>query len=203
MVDPDRARREAAEILSQPPFRTGGPGLLQRILEGLVAPIAAVLRRLSGGLGGIISQLGPLPAVLLAVLFLAGFAFLASRLARRAGRAGRAAGERRSGEKPIDPRELERAALEAEAGGLLEDALRFRFRAGIARLEHAGWLPVRPLTNAAIAAMVVSPRFGALARSFEEVVFGGRSATGEDLDSARRDWPLIIQEGRLAEGGRA
>lgn len=200
MVDPDQARREALEILSRPPFRAARPGLLQRLLERLVEPIAAVVGRLSAGVSGAIEGVGPLPAALAAIVVLAGFAFLASRLARRPGRAGRSPEGLRGAQGPADPRQLERAALEAEADGRLEEALRLRFRAGIARLEQAGRLPARPLTNAAIARIVASERFAGLSRSFDEVVFGGRSATGEDLDSARHDWPALIQESRIQEG---
>jgi hypothetical protein len=109
-------------------------------------------------------------------------------------------GGRRAGfaaDAVTDPGELEALAEEAERRGQLAEALRLRFRAGLVRLDLMGALELRPgLTNRAAARTLRSSRFDGLAVDFDEVVYGGRPATADDVGEARSGWPLVLQEAR-------
>jgi hypothetical protein len=122
--------------------------------------------------------------------------FVATRLARRRSLYDRSgAGVWARGERPEDPQALERLAEEAERRGDLEVALRLRFRAGLLRLGRAHVLELRPsLTTVEVRRALRSRRFDALARSFDEVVYGRRSPRAQDVADARTEWPLVLEE---------
>jgi hypothetical protein len=124
--------------------------------------------------------------------------FAATRLARRSSLHDRSgAGVWARGERPEDPQALERLAEEAERRGDLEVALRLRFRAGLLRLGRAHVLVLRPsLTTVEVRRALRSRRFDALARSFDEVVYGRRSPGAQDVADARTEWPLVLEEAR-------
>jgi hypothetical protein len=123
------------------------------------------------------------------------------RLSARRGRQRFPGGRRGiAGEEGLDPDELERRAEEAERRGDLDAALRLRFRAGLARLDDAGVVRLRPgLTNAAVGRTLHSPRFDALAGHFDEVAYGGRAATDADVATARSTWPGVVEAARSSE----
>ena len=101
------------------------------------------------------------------------------------------------GEHPEDPRTLERLADEAERRGKLEEALRLRFRAGLLRLGRAQVLELRPsITTVEVRRALGSRRFDLLARSFDEVVYGRRAPRAQDVEDARTEWPLVLEEAR-------
>jgi hypothetical protein len=101
------------------------------------------------------------------------------------------------GEEGLDPDELERRAADAEGRGELDTALRLRFRAGLLRLADAGVLRLRPgLTNAAVSRTLRSRRFDELALDFDEVAYGGRPATPDDVAAARSGWPAVLEAAR-------
>jgi hypothetical protein len=92
-----------------------------------------------------------------------------------------------------DPRDLERAASEAEERGELELALRLRFRAGLIRLARADRLPLRDsLTSGQAADLLHLDDFDALAHDFDEVVYGKRPADRGDLVRAREEWARVL-----------
>ena len=96
-----------------------------------------------------------------------------------------------------DPGELEALADEAERQGRLAEALRLRFRAGLIRLDRKGALELRPgLTNRAVRRTLRSARFDDLAVDFDEVIYGGRTATADDVGQARAEWPRVLEEAR-------
>lgn len=96
-----------------------------------------------------------------------------------------------------DPDALERQADGAEREGDLELALRLRFRAGLARLDRAGVVADRPaLTPGGVARAVPSAQVRALATAFEEVVYGRRPATTDDVAAARDGWVRVLDEAR-------
>ncbi len=99
------------------------------------------------------------------------------------------------GDAPPDPAELDRRADRAEADGDLDGALRLRFHAGLLRLDRAGAVPHPDgLTSGAVARRLRSTEFDELASTFDQVVYGGRSAVTDDLDHARRGWARVLAE---------
>ena len=76
-------------------------------------------------------------------------------------------------------------------------ALRLRFRAGLLRLGRARVLPLRPSLRTREARRALrSSRFDRLARDFDEVVYGGRSPSAADVETARTEWPRVVAEAR-------
>ena len=198
VADPARVREAARDILSREPFTARHlprpfAGLLRRLEELVVDPVQRLLARLGNGLPDVGSPLW----LLLAGVVLVMAAVVASRLVR--GR-GRERPDRRAGAGPesgTDPAHLEALAEEAERRGRLDEALRLRFRAGLVRLDRMGALELRPgVTNRAVARVLRSARFDGLAVDFDEVVYGGRAATSEDVGEARAEWPAVLAGAR-------
>jgi hypothetical protein len=82
----------------------------------------------------------------------------------------------------------------------LDAALRLRFRAGLLRLDDAGAITLRPsLTADQVARVVAVPAMHDLAMTFDEVVYGGRSATATDVDASRRAWTLVLASAASGE----
>jgi hypothetical protein len=102
---------------------------------------------------------------------------------------------RSAAEESEDPDALERAADEAERDGDLARAVRLRFRAGLLRLGDRGAITYRPsVTTGEVRRTLGSARFDELAGTFEAVTYGGRPADRPDVDSARREWPRVLEE---------
>src|SRR5690606_27526810 len=102
-----------------------------------------------------------------------------------------------------DPDRLEAGAARAEAEGDPAGAVRLRYEAGLLRLVRAGRLDLRPDTTAAGAAEQVDhPTMDHLTADFEEVVYGGRSATPDDVERSRSGWREVLRES-VAAGVRA
>jgi hypothetical protein len=138
--------------------------------------------------------------LLLAAIVLAISAVVAGRTARRRGAATLERGERIRLPSAVDPRTLEREADEAEATGDAAAAVRLRYRAGLLRLGRAKVVPLREsLTSGEARRLLASPEFDALARTHDEVAFGGRNAQTEDAVAARVGWPHVL----AAKGVRA
>lgn len=197
-VDPDAARRAAEGILADERFHPRrGPrpfaGFFRRLGELVVDPILRFFRSIAD----VFPDVGTVPWLLLAVAVVVAAALLTARLSARPGRrrfAGRPVG---GDEEGLDPDELERRAAEAEGRGELDTALRLRFRAGLLRLADVGVLRLRPgLTNAAVSRTLRSPRFDQLALDFDEVAYGGRPATPDDIAAARSAWPAVLETAR-------
>jgi hypothetical protein len=94
-----------------------------------------------------------------------------------------------------DPRALERRAEAAEAAGDLEAALRLRFRAGLLRLDAHGAIEFRPsISTFEVRRTLHDDDFDALAATFDDVVYGGRPPSPEDLAAARERWPRVVRE---------
>jgi hypothetical protein len=202
VADPGRAREAARDILSEEPFTPRHlprpfAGLLRRLGELVVDPVQRFMARIGDGL----PDPGSPPWLLLAAAVMVVAVVVAMRLLRDRGRErpGRRAGRRVEGD--ADPAQLEAQADEAERRGQLAEALRLRFRAGLVRLDRMGALELRPgLTNRAVARTLRSARFDGLAFDFDEVVYGGRAATAEDVGEARREWPAILAGARDVPG---
>ena len=190
---PGAAREEAADILAERRFReTGPPRPFHRFLVwlgDLLEPLARPFRWLASWVPGGESVLWTLLG-LLVIAAAAGFAVWLGR--RRGGTVAERLARARA-EPELDPRELERRADRAEERGELELALRLRFRAGLVRLARLRAVP-RPetLTNRRLVQLLHSEQFTGLARTLDEVVYGGRPASPADLDAAKTGWPRVL-----------
>lgn len=192
-VEPATARQRADEVLSQPRFQqTALPRPFEGVLRWLGRRLRAVADWLTSWLPGGRATLWSI----VAMLIVAASTAVALRLARRRA-AGEVQGQERVGERrrPSDPAELEQEAQRAEAGGDLERAVRLRFIAGLLRLDKAHALAFRPsLTSGEVARRLRSPSFEQLARTFDEIVYGGRPAAPDDVRLAREKWPRVLEE---------
>jgi hypothetical protein len=203
-VDPDTARSVARAILSDRrfhPHQAPKPfaGFFRRIGELLVDPVL----RFFGRIGDVLPSVGSPPWLVLAGAVVAAAVVLTVRLSARRGRQRFPGGRRVSAGDGVDPDELERRAEAAERSGDFGTALRLRFRAGLIRLDEAGVVRLRPgLTNGAVARTLRSPRFDELAGDFDEVAYGGRTATQADAATARATWPVVVAEVRSGPGPR-
>jgi hypothetical protein len=197
------ARRQAAHILSQPPF-TSKPTHLPDPLRGVLhtigrwltdafgKPVAWVWDHLTRSLHGVF---GSATDVVLAIVGVALGVLVAWLLIRRRARIG----PRDTTDLQIAEREdaaaLESAAAAAEARGDLDGAVRLRFRAGLARLEAAGVIASRLVTTTQqVRGTLHSPTFDDLAQRHETIAYAGRPASPNDATDAREGWPRVIEE---------
>lgn len=193
-MTPPQAREEARRILSERRFHgTSLPRPFHGILDWLsrhlhfLARAWDSLKAVAGGADVLWAILGA-AVVAIAVV-------TASRLAARRARFEGLAAEGEARGRGEDPAALERLADEAERRGDLEIAVRLRFRAGLLRLARARALPGRPSLRTGEARTALhSSRFDALARDFDEIVYGRRAPSADDVAAARSEWPRVLEE---------
>jgi hypothetical protein len=193
IVDPDTARRDAQHILSGRRYRSSPA---PRPLHGVLQWIGDRFRGIYDWIG---AHLG-LPwgfELLLLGAFVAGVVLMVLRWGTRP----RVRATTESGSTTTEPGgaedadALERAADEAERAGDLDRAIRLRFRAGLLRLGTCGAIDYRPsITTGEVRHSLGSPRFDGLAVTFDEVTYGGRAADHPAADTARREWPHVLEE---------
>ena len=94
--------------------------------------------------------------------------------------------------------ELEALAVQAEGAGDFAFAVRYRFRAGIWRLQydvHA--LDTKPgVTTHQASQQLQSQDFNELARTFELVTYAEVEGQQADVTQARTKWPNVIEVAR-------
>ena len=192
-VDPDAARREAQHILSDGRFRSSStPRPLRSPLHWLGDRIDGVFRAVGRMLGSVSGVLWLTAAVVVLLVIL--WAFVRAR-GRRMARPPAAMPAGRAPEHDEDPDALERAADAAERDGDLDRAVRLRFRAGLLRLGGRGAIRYRPsVTTGEVRRALTSARFDDLAGTFEAVTYGGKAADPPDVETARREWPHVLEE---------
>jgi hypothetical protein len=201
-VDPDAARGAARDILSGRQFKSAPtPRPLRKPLDW----IGDRLQPIVDWFGRVFDSI---PSLLLLViglaLVVAAIAYAVTKIrARRGSPDARRRTTRIPGEESEDPDELERFADTAEREGRLDHALRLRFRAGLLRLGSNGAIRYRPsLTTNEVRRALGSESFDELARTFEAVAYGGRDALPPDLETARREWPRVVERaGRVSRRG--
>jgi hypothetical protein len=202
------ARRQAAHILSQPPFTTR-PGHVPD-------PLGGVLRDIGHWLGDIGRPFARLwkdgfslfhgvfgsftdPVLIIAAVTAGGL--VAWRLIRRRTRIGvrqEADAQAATSDRAAD---LEAAAAAAEDEGDLEAAVRLRFRAGLVRLESAGIIAGPLVTTTEHVSQALRNRtFDHLAERHEAIAYAGSTASPVDATSAREGWPRVIDEVRPRPG---
>lgn len=194
----DDARGRADEVLDDDKFRTRDvPRPFRAPLEWLadrLRPIGRAADRVFGPAVRWILDLPGGPAILAAVLVGATAAltgWLISRRSRSTHRSDEAG--RLLVDASLDPDEMERQAEAAEADGDRTLAVRLRYEAGLIRLVRAGRVELRPQTTASDAARQVGdPTMSQLTADFEEIVYGGRAATADDVVAARSGWPELL-----------
>ncbi|HMJ77482.1 MAG TPA: DUF4129 domain-containing protein, partial [Iamia sp.] len=187
-VDPGEAREQARLVLEGDRYQAEDvPRPLRGVLQWIGERVSDVGRPLVDALST--------PAGLVFALLVVGAttAALVVAVVRRRNRAVTDDEVVRRRARSLDPAALEHEADRAEAEGDLAAAVRLRFRAGVVRLEQAGAVPARAdATTARLVGRVGVPAFAPLARSFDEVAYGGRPATPDDVAAARRDWPEVL-----------
>ena len=191
------ARGQADEILADERYEESDPprplkGVTEWLAERM-EPVGDAITRfvrsvLPGGMGTFWILVG-----LLVILI----TILVSAHVRTRGSRAEIAAAQRGGRHAEDPSRLERSADEAEARGDFEESLRLRFRAGIVHLAQRGALPRRSsLTSEEISKLLGSSTFERLATTFDRIAYGRQPATSDDVDEARRGWPVVVKEAR-------
>ena len=130
--------------------------------------------------------------IVLGAILVAAAAVIARLFLTRRVRAATAERQLAAAARGEDPRSLDRRADAAEAAGDLEAALRLRFRAGLLRLDARGAIVFRPsISTYEVRRKLASDDFDALAAAFDDIVYGGREASPDDVDAARERWPRV------------
>jgi hypothetical protein len=146
---------------------------------------------------GIHATLGDWAWVLLAVVAIAIGVVAGVLLARRRTRIAAGAPADIGAPEVEDVASLDAAAIAAEAKGHHDEAVRLRFRAGLARLEAAGVIASRLVaTDQQVHRAVRSQTFDRLASAHEAIAYAGARATPSDSASAREGWPRVVDEAR-------
>jgi len=191
------ARRAARQILDEPRFHTPAvPRPLHGLLQAVGRAVAFLphsVDRLVAALAGFVPGGSGVVWGVLAALVLAVVVVLTVRGTRRL-LAVPADGEAGSRLAPaLSAAELELAAVAAESEGRLADAVRLRFQGGLLGLGERRVIEFVPsMPNGEVSRALRSERFDALARRFEEIVYGGRPAEAQDVDVARREWGWLL-----------
>jgi len=196
-ADASEARRAAAAILRQGRFH---PPSVPRPLHGLLHAIGTAASSVGHWIEHAVDRIGRIVPggpvvvwVLLGLLLIVAIALTARRYARRGlerERGGGGAGGAAARERAAD---LEREALRAEQDGRYADAVRIRFRAGLATLAERGAIsPPRSIPTGELARTLRSEDFDALARRFDEIAYGAATAAEQDAEEARRRWTTVV-----------
>ncbi len=177
------ARRAAREELARREYGHGGPSVAQRVGDWLGRHLGRLLG--GGGFGG--------HALLIFLLLLLAVVVVVVVRAGRPRRTPRA--DTDGGADPLAPlaaREHRRRAGEYAAAGQHALALREYLRAAVATVEERGVLPPRPGRTGAATAREARPLLPTAADDlatatavFDEVWFGGREASADDVTRAR------------------
>lgn len=180
----------ARTVLEQSKYEIGGEGLLDRLGSLLLAWLNRFLDWLTASLGG------PTNAALVAIgivvlVGIAAFTFLARR---RSAVLERELSLERLIAEGGDPKHYEDAAADAAAAGAFDEALRYRFLAGLLRLDLVGRITFRPgLTTGEIADRLGDPQFDHLMDTFNDVAYGGRHADAGTYADAVETWHDLLE----------
>lgn len=176
-LERDEAREDAQRELSKGVYRANEPSLAERVLDRVFEEVNDLLARAAEVAPG--GQVGLVLLVILLALLVAVVLLRTGPLARRG--AVFSGGQTRRVLTAVDHRrEADRLAAE----GRWAEAVRERMRAIVRELEARGVLEVRPgrtanevasEAGAAVPALLGDLR--AAARSFDEIWYGGRTAT--------------------------
>jgi hypothetical protein len=195
-VSPDAARRDARSILGERRFR---PAHVPRPFAGALRWLGRQLEPVGRALSPVGRFFQTIPGFLVLTALVVGAAiagawFLAGRRSARGRRPVVRGGVRAASD---DPRQLDRAAEQAERDGDYAQAVRLRFRAGLLRLDTAGAIRLGPSsTSGQVARRLRLRDFDDLARDFELVAYGDRPADTSVAHAARERWTRVLDEVR-------
>lgn len=193
-VDAESAVETARQVLGQSKYQVGGEGFLDRFGALILAWFDRFLAWLSSALGGP-TNTALIVIGIVVLVGLAAFTFLARR--RSATLEEEFSLERLIAEGG-DPADFERSAEDAAARGAWDEALRFRFLAGLLRLDLSGRITFRPgLTTGEIAATLSDERFDHLVDMFNDVAYGGRHADEASYRSSVQTWTDVLSDARV------
>lgn len=197
------ARREAAHILSGPPYTTKpGPAPLRgvlhaigHLLDDVFGPIVRwIVREIFGPTARFGRDLfGTLWWLALAVIAVAVGVGIGFVLIRRRARIATQPASADAVAETVDIGALERAADAAEAAGHAEEAVRLRFQAGLARLESIGVIANRFVaTSHEVQRVLTDITFDTIAVRHEAIAYAGAAASQSDVTNAREGWPQVL-----------
>jgi hypothetical protein len=177
----EAAREAARNELSKPEYHRDGPGWFARgvnwVIEHIHRLLDAASQHSPGGYLGLLALAALLVLVIVALRFRLGPLARSARLPTRA----------LLGDSTLSAAEHRALADAFAAGGQWAEAVRERLRAMVRDLEELGVLEPRAGRTAAEVATDTRAALGAAAdplrlatRTFEEIWYGGRSATAED-----------------------
>lgn len=191
----DDYRSIAEEILEQPAYSDEQPGLIARFrqwaLDQIDLPEISAERPEPEELESPTFQLGR--SAILLVVAIAGIIWATSYFIKhRSGIRTQTSTEHMPNELP-SAIELERLAEQARAAGDWASAIRFRFRAGVVRLEGKGAIQYSPtLTSGEISRDLDDTEFDDLANTFDAITYGDEAAGESDEITAKSAWPGVI-----------
>lgn len=193
-VDPGSAVETARRVLGQSKYEVGGEGFLDRLGALILAWLDRFLAWLSSALGGPTNT----ALVVIGVVVLAGLAAFTFLARRRSATLEEELSLERLIAEGGDPGEYERSADAAASRGAWDEALRFRFLAGLLRLDLSGKITFRPgLTTGEIAATLADERFDHLVDVFNDVAYGGRHADETSYRSSADLWNDLLSDERV------
>jgi hypothetical protein len=188
-VSPDAAQREASAVLAARRFDRAP----------LKDPVATVFDKIGRALGRLARGAPGGPVAFWAVvgaLVLALTAVGVRRMMRRLDPLA-ATSAARDVSSADTPEALEQQAQEAEQRGAFADAVRLRFRAGLLLLGSRKLIDYNPaVLTSEVARRLHSPRFDALAASFERIAYGDAPAGAQEAAAARDGWRELARERR-------
>ena len=191
------AQQAARRELARPEYRHSGPSVIHRVTDWIGRQLGRLLD--ASGSGG--------HALLLVVVIAIAFAVVVLARSGLPGRRGRTnVGTAADPLAGIDAREHRRLASGYEADGRYAEALREWLRAAVATIEERGILAARPGRTGARTAAEAGPLLpgaaadlGASTTAFDEVWFGGRTATQDDAATAHRAADAVRAERARSE----
>jgi len=189
-------RKLAEDILEQPAFSEQEPSVLSRIwqqISDLFDP--PTFDRPTGSIDVAPSGLTFLRSGLLilavVVLLVWGARYV---IKQRTNAAAAVDGAPEDKDTRRSATELEHLADQARRSGNWAEAVRYRFRAGLARLERKGAILFSPtLTSGEISQELDDPEFDELSTVFDAITYGDSEAAEDDEASSRQSWPSVIE----------
>jgi hypothetical protein len=192
------AQRAAREELRRVEYHRDDPGLVSRLLDWVARRVDSLFRGSPGG-----------DALLILVVVLAAVVIFA---VVRAGPPRRVARAARSDDDPLRPvaaADHRRLAADLTAQGRRAEALREWLRATVQAIEERGILTPTPGRTGAATAREAGPllpvaadQMRAATQAFDEVWFGGRTATAADVESGRAAAQAVVSA-RVAHPAQA